>query len=520
MSKVRLKQILATDIADFSVVQRSGTAFIGLANVNTGAGTANTLPKFSGTTTLTDSIARSPDINSFHIGAGTEGNTNLYIQNSTGIATTDGLRLRMGSGTTSNAEILNQENGKLFLGSNSVQAVQIDASGQVGLGFLSTITSTGLEVSHGTLAQRSTVSDAATTTQPDILKLRHLSSAAMADNFGASILFQHEDDAGGPQGVCRVSTKRVDGEDNTAKLGILLAKAGTLTERLTLLPSGDVGFSESSPDSFKSETTAVVAKGSTSTQLSLVGSRTGDGNIGQVAWYNAALPPGEKRLANIEVARSGGNDSGLIRFSTMDTGTLAVRMRISPAGKVGIGTAAAASELLVVGDDVPSLATSGSTSVVVIGEASGSLASRQFWAQDANNYGEILYSPTNSAFIIRAKFAGSLGTHLSLTSGGDVGVGHLAPDTCLHLKRTTVSADVRSETTLTTGFAGFSAISETNRILRAQVHGSAATGSIFGITKTNYAELTASGANILGILFGTVTSDPIIVGTNDLVTPG
>ena len=112
-----------------------------LTNPVTGTGTTNYLPKFTGTSTIGNSLVFD---NGTNVGIGTAtpnellslnatGNVNIHLTNATsGTTTNDGFKI--GFNTSLNAYLLNKEAGSILFYTTDTLRATLDASGNLGLG--------------------------------------------------------------------------------------------------------------------------------------------------------------------------------------------------------------------------------------------------------------------------------------------------------------------------------------------------------------------------------------------------
>lgn len=99
---------------------------------------------------------------------------------------------------------------------------------------------------------------------------------------------------------------------------------------------------------FEINSNASVSDDSRFAALSLVTRQSGASNaIGGIYFSNSFITAADKRVAAIATGTEGGVNSGLLTFSTASSGALLERLRITPAGNVGIGTYAPAARLAV-----------------------------------------------------------------------------------------------------------------------------------------------------------------------------
>lgn len=205
------------------------------------------------------------------------------------------------------------------------------------------------------------------------------------------------------------------------------------------------------------------------------------------------------RTAFINTVTEGNISTGTlpqaIIFGTGTNGAGSERMRITSAGKVGIGTSNPAFNLDISGN----INITGS--YFINGSALTPLSS----------FGGTNYIPKYSN-------ATSLANSQIYDTGTAVGIGATAPAATLHVYKngnqaTTVMAE-NPDSTDTNSYASFSSKADTaNMIMLA--HGSARTVARYGITLGGYSELVSYAGK--GLVIGTgSTATPIVFGANNL----
>ena len=123
----------------------------------------------------------------------------------------------------------------------------------------------------------------------------------------------------------------------------------TFSERLRIEADGDIGLGTNAPNKSGYGSPVVSIGYNTSNNysvLELLGNKTSDASISSILGYNVG---GSSRVAAINFARDGANNSGAIAFETYASGSSAERMRIDSSGKVGITTASPTTNLNVQG---------------------------------------------------------------------------------------------------------------------------------------------------------------------------
>ena len=186
------------------------------------------------------------------------------------------------------------------------------------------------------------------------------------------------------------------------------------TPAIYITSSNNVGIGNGTPN-IQGYVGKVLTIGSSTTAenvLEIYGGVTGaDDAVGQIDFINSYATGGGKRIAIIKSQRSGSNNSGDLNFFTLNAGSLASRMYISPAGNVGIGTSSPT-------------AISGFTSVCVNNATTGGFFEAQQGGTVLSRYGaqnDISFIDTvaNIPFIIKTNST----ERMRITSGGNVLVG-------------------------------------------------------------------------------------------------
>jgi hypothetical protein len=138
------------------------------------------------------------------------------------------------------------------------------------------------------------------------------------------------------------------GADNSGRLTLETANAGTLTEKMTILPDGKVGIGTSTPTltGYGTELTLSNTGSEPEAQLNLQGNKSNDTFVANINLYNLT-----NRLARISAVRNGANNSGRLAFRTNNAGTETEKMTILANGNVGIGTATPSGILHILGSN-------------------------------------------------------------------------------------------------------------------------------------------------------------------------
>ena len=233
----------------------------------------------------------------------------------------------------------------------------------------------------------------------------------------------------------------------------------------TVLPDVDPG----SAHVIVGPTTATTAYGETTV---CGNTATLSARVGLFNFANYGITGAEKRIAALDAITDGATNSGAIRLITWNAGAPAVRMQISAAGNVGIGTPTSPFGSVAVAGQT-SLSVKGASDVALLeligaqpdvaGNPQGTLAFVDSNNTSANKrMGYVAGFLTGStagnrgcslAFATRPDAAGTPIERMRIDHLGDVGIGTASPSTILHVLAaptadTNVLIDVLNQTTV------------------------------------------------------------------------
>jgi hypothetical protein len=215
---------------------------------------------------------------------------------------------------------------------------------------------------------------------------KHKTSGDMADGFGGNFEFSIEDGANVNNVIARVGAVR-SGADNSGRLIFKTTSAGTDTEKMTILPNGNVGIGTASPARLLDLVASVVDGPLLRLQNTNTAGYSGvhfvnnsGGVVGHFGYGNASVSG-----SLVDNMYFGSISSKNILLTTTDT----ERMRITATGLVGINETSPTAQLVVksgatdrVGLSVTTTATTGYTANIASFSANG--AERIFFENNGN----------------------------------------------------------------------------------------------------------------------------------------
>jgi hypothetical protein len=265
------------------------------------------------------------------------------------------------------------------------------------------------------LAERTVTS---TTFGATAMSVRTTTNGDMSADFGTAMVFQIRDNAGIDNNIARIIAMR-SGADNSGRVIFNTVNAGTETEKMTIMPNGNVGIGITNP-----ATKLEVAGGGRFSGFAI------GGQI-DVATPNLALG---FALTKADTSRADMRyESGRLSFALrgVGSGIPSERMVITEGGNVGIGTTSPASKLSVI--------TSSNTDGLQIRRNSGStnatsvLGFISTTVDTSENFAEIRSVRTNRAVSGDTKLSfhtnsnNTLAERMTIRDDGNVGIGTTAP---------------------------------------------------------------------------------------------
>jgi len=326
-------------------------------------------------------------------------------------------------------------------------------------------------------ATRTSIS--ATNTFLGVQKINATTTQDMADGFGVSSLFTILDNAN-VENTIGVFGVRRSGADNSGRFVFETASAGSMSEKMTILPNGNVGIGTASPTilNFGTEFTVRGAGANPHAYFNLQGTQTTDAGsaIGGIYFHNLVSGTSVP-IASMFGSRSGANNSGRLLFVTNNAGTETEKMTIMPNGNVGIGTSSPNQQLEVKGAGLTLIKVSSAVNTSFRGMAFGI-------ENNATMTGSVAMEVSGGELRVASGYASYGGFQTFYTNGtekmrilsnGNVGIGTSSPATTLSVI-TGSNADgiqIRRNSDTTNDFAtlGFRIITTENQANLAEIRG-------------------------------------------------
>ncbi len=290
-----------------------------------------------------------------------------------------------------------------------------------------------------------------TNTSASVFSVKRTTTGDMADGFGGGFLFQIRDNANTDNIVSVIRGLR-SGADNSGRLTLETANAGTLTEKMTILPNGNVGIGTTAPNRLLS-----LVKNVADFTPSILVSNTNanSGSLSSVKFLNGTDTTGldvgkhSSGFATPDMAFVFQQKNAPLQFGTNNI----ERMRILANGNVGIGTTAPNRILSVSGNGeaIPLQINNISTTAGQLALIRAVVSSDNANTASSIDIGAIRTASSNADFIIRTDNT----EKFRILNNGNVGIGTNAPAVPLSVvTQTNINGiQIRRNSTTTNEFA-------------------------------------------------------------------
>jgi hypothetical protein len=221
-------------------------SFTGYDNTGIGRETLSNVTSSSlSNTALGDRALRSVTTGSGNVGVGrssgravTTGSENTFIGSGAG-NTGIGQLATASNSTAIGYESFTDKSNQMVFGNASVTEFKFDRNTSA-VALLPNLTASSSSVN---VLERTSSS---TNTNGNGVVIRHTTTGDMVDGFGSGLSFDIKDSAGVNNNISLINAIR-SGADNSGRLAFATATTGTLTEKMTILPNGNVGIGTSNP---------------------------------------------------------------------------------------------------------------------------------------------------------------------------------------------------------------------------------------------------------------------------------
>jgi len=259
-------------------------------------------------------------------------NYHRFTNSDTGVANTDGFIV--GIGETEHAVIWNYEAKDLIFGTNGVERLRIKSNGNVGIGTDSPgakLDVNGISRITGSLAG---------TGQSPLLQFYNTDGAVGVDQILGTIDFYQSDPGGGGVGVVS-SIRSLNENPFEGQAGLLFytGTASTLTEKMRINSSGNVGIGTTSPsrsitvNSGDQQISALIeSTSSISSQINIKNSSSTNGGFIKTTGDNIILTANNPGLSHLVVA-----DGGNVGIGTSSP-VVSLDISATDAVKIPVGT--------------------------------------------------------------------------------------------------------------------------------------------------------------------------------------
>jgi hypothetical protein len=411
-------QPVNTDNTFFGFSSGNSTSTTGSSNTGLGAGSLFSVTSGFENTGVGVNSLRGTTTGFRNTGVGinasrniTTGNANTFVGQDAGFNASQ-LATASNSTAIGNGSFTDKSNQMVF-GNASVTEFKFDRNASATL-LVPQITSS-FSGGNSTFNRGTT---ALTNESASALEIKHTTSADMVDGFGARQLFTIRDSANVDNTIARLGSIR-SGADNSGRFVFETANAGTTTEKMTILPNGNVGIGTASPARLLSLVTSsnddgiqIRRNSSDTNAYATLGFRIVGG--GENAFNTS-------EIRGVLTNRTSFADTDLTFLTFTGSGSLTEKMRIRNDGNVGIGTTSPTVRLQVnhTEANVLAITRSGGTNANTVIEYRQATTSWYAGVNATNDFG------------FRYNVADLSASQVIIKNDGKVGIGTSAPATIL-----------------------------------------------------------------------------------------
>jgi hypothetical protein len=189
-------------------------------------------------------------------GRTTAGNNNTFVGTDSGYSGAWGTQASASNSTGIGYQAYTDKSNQMVFGNASVTEFKFDRNASA----VALLPQTQISSASSSLIERTTTITSGTFTP---LLLKFTTTGDMTDGFGSSLTFQIRDSANVDNSIARVGAVR-SGADNSGRLSFITFNAGTDTEKMTILPNGNVGIGTASPAGYNNYVSLQIGDNSAS----------------------------------------------------------------------------------------------------------------------------------------------------------------------------------------------------------------------------------------------------------------
>jgi hypothetical protein len=363
----------------------------------------------------------------------TTGGTNVFVGRDAGFTGAWGTQLATATNSTGiGYQAVTDKSNQMVFGNASVSEY-LFGRGNASKMIINTPISTtqlGLEVSNATINTSTTLfnRNGTLTDNRGVVSsfIHNLPSGQMVDGFGSTLVFSVRDQDAVINEIGQLGTWR-SGADNSGRMVFLTNNAGTMSEKMTILPDGKVGIGTASPASQLSVVTSSNADG---IQIRRNSGTTNDFTTLSFAVSTGVSAESGAEIRGVRTNRATSSDTDL-RFVTRSSNTNAERMTIRDDGNVGIGTSSPGTKLTLDSGDlrIQSLKSTNATIQSIVfrnTNSTGFDVANIKGITGANIFEGVLAFDTKDS-------GGTMNERMRILSNGNVGIGTSNPADTLHI---------------------------------------------------------------------------------------